>query len=201
MGKRFTYSNLGLEETKFFIQQFNKEFNQNIPTDISQQVLILSGGNAKLTQSICISVVLLGEDIVKDNQRLSVFPLIKDQLDKLTKVIISVPINELIETGLINKNGTLFAQLLEEFLKHLDLYDLKIAQPKLTKTDRKILWTLATNLGSLVTQDQISLILNQRIATEVDWALYKAVERLRTKIKSMYQLKTIRGRGWILRKL
>jgi len=190
--------NINLIGIKSLIKSYNEIYKLNIPIRYSKDILILSGGNYSLIHSICTEIFYKGIKILNYPKQLIKSQPLNSQLSKLANLIPQLNIEEQIEIGLLNNNGTLFSKLLSEFLKYHELKGLKILFPKLTKTDRKILTYFVQNPDQIIDKDQFALILDQLSSISSNWAIYKAVERVRDKIEDRYKIVTIKGKGWKL---
>ena len=77
-------------------------------------------------------------------------------------------------------------------------YTLGVLYPILTKTDREILSVFVQNPNIPVGKEQVGLHLGQEINGDADWAIYKSVERMKKKLKGKINIKTVKGKGWML---
>lgn len=188
--------NFDLEGVKRIIKINNEEYNWNIPLNLTRKVLFLSGGNPALAYSICMAIYYEGKLILNRLKKLVKYQPLNFRLSEIADLITKLTIEEQIQIGILNNNGTLFSDLLVEYLKTNELEGLDKLFPDLTKTDRKIMTLFVQNLSKVINKDQLSLILDQTADTYSEWAIYKAVARVRDKIKDKYTIKTLKGRGW-----
>lgn len=193
-------NNFNLHGVRRIIKINNSEYNWNIPLDLTKRIFFLSGGNPALVYSTCMAIYYEGERILKHRERLIKQQPLNFRLSEIAKLIPKLTIEQQIDLGIINTNGTLFAELLTEYIKGNELEGLDELFPNLTKTDRKILTLFIQNRGKIISKDQLSLILDQTADTYSEWAIYKAVARVRDKIKDRYTIKTLKGRGWKMKK-
>lgn len=188
--------NFDLEGVKRIIKINNEEYNWNIPQKMARKILFLSGGNPALVKYICMALYEEGEKLLDRPKKLTKIQPLRHRLADIAALIPKLSIEEQIQLGILNNNGTIFSELLVEYLKENELDGLDKLFPDLTKTDRKILTLFIQNLEQIIDKDQLSLILDQTADTYSEWAIYKAVARVRDKIKDRYTIKTLKGRGW-----
>jgi hypothetical protein len=181
---------------KRIIKLNNEEYNWNTPLESARKILFLSGGNPALVYSICIAMYYEDKKIIERPDKLVKYQPLNFRIAEIADLLTKLSVDEQIEIGILNNNGTLFSELLVEFLKNNEIEGLDKLFPDLTKTDRKILTLFIRNPGVIIDKDQLSLILDQTADTYSEWAIYKAVARVRNKIKDRYTIKTLKGRGW-----
>jgi hypothetical protein len=185
-----------LEGVKRIIKINNEQLGWNVSPKFARKILFLSGGNAALVKYISKEIESNGPKILEHKTKLAKSQPLNHRLSQIAKLIPKLSIEEQIQLGIVNNNGTLFADLLVEFLKNNEIESLDRLFPDLTKTDRRILTLFIRNQGKIIDKDQLSLILDQTADTYSEWAIYKAVARVRDKIKDRYTIKTLKGRGW-----
>lgn len=192
--------NFDLQGVRRIISLNNKEYNWNIPLDLTNKIFFLSGGNPALIYSLCMAIYYEGPRILKHTKKLLRHQPLNYRLSEIAKLIPKLTIEQQVDLGIINPNGTLFAELVSEYLKVNELEGLDKLFPDLTKTDRKILTLFIQNIDKVIDKDQLSLVLDQTADTYSEWAIYKAVARVRDKIKDRYTIKTLKGQGWRMEK-
>lgn len=190
--------NFDLDGVKRIIRINNNEYNWNIPLGLSRRILFLSGGNPALVKFICMAIYEEGKEILNYPKKLAKIQPLNHRLSDIADLITKLSVEEQIKIGILNNNGTLFSGLLVTFLKINELEGLDKLFPNLTKTDRKVLTLFIQNSGKIIDKDQLSLILDQTADTYSEWAIYKAVARVRDKIEDRYKITTLKGRGWRL---
>jgi CRISPR/Cas system-associated endoribonuclease Cas2 len=189
-------NNFDLDGIKRIIKINNSEYKWNIPLNLTKRILFLSGGNPALVYSICMAIHYEGEKILNHLPKLVKYQPLNFRLSEIADLFTKLNIEEQIKIGVLNNNGTIFSELLVEYLKNNEIEGLDKIFPDLSKTDRKILTLFIRNLGIIINKDQLCLILGQTADTYSEWAIYKAVARVRDKIKDKYNIKTLKGRGW-----
>lgn len=191
--------NFDFEGIKRIIKINNEEYNWNIPSSYARKILFLSGGNPALAKYICMAMYEEGEKIINQPNKLVKVQPLNHRLSEIAELFTRLSIDEQIKIGLLNNNGTIFSDLVIEYLKTNEIEELDTLFPDLTKLDRKILTLFVRNTGKVINKDQLSIILEQTADNYSEWAIYKAVARVRDKIKDSYNIKTLKGRGWIMK--
>lgn len=194
----FLIPNFDVEGVKRIIEINNEQYKWNTPLSLLKKIYFLSGGNPALVRNICMAVNAYGEKTLQNLKKLIKFESLGFRLAEIAELVTKLTIEEQIEIGLLNSNGTLFSGLLTEYLKESEIGVLDKIFPDLTRKDRKILGVFLQNPGIIIDKDQLSLILDQSVDTYSEWAIYKAIERVREKVKDKYQIKTLKGKGWRL---
>ncbi|MDD3647303.1 MAG: winged helix-turn-helix domain-containing protein [Candidatus Dojkabacteria bacterium] len=188
--------NFDLSGVKRIIKINNEEYRWNTPLSLSRKILFLSGGNPALVYCICMAMYYEGEKILDHPEKLAKYQPLNFRLSEIARLITILTIEEQIQLGILNNNGTLFSELLSTYFKEIEFEGMDKLFPDLTKTERKILTIFVQNKGKIVDKDQLSIVLGQKANTYSEWAIYKAVARVREKTKDRYIIKTLKGRGW-----
>lgn len=158
----------------------------------------LSGGNPSLIKHLGKCVDEFGQQVLSRPETLINYPSLKIKLNDINEVILSEPKNVLIQTGIINENGKLFSPLVKEYLKIYELENIEEIVPCLTLQERRILTYFIKNKGKIIDKDRIFFWMGLAEEKYSLWAIYKAISRLKSKIKSNYKLRNIKDRGYIL---
>ena len=185
---------LDLDNVEEFITSYTED---TFPPRVYKDILTMSGGNQLL-------VYIMGEilkyrshrELTKDN--ILKLTTVKEFFKQIAKEILTSPINDLIRQQIVNRNGTLFTSLIKSHLSEKENYDFKILFPKLTQNDRKLLTAFVRNPNTILNKENISLLLHKRLDSRSDWAIYKAVERFKKKVKKIVHIEKIKGEGWKL---
>ena len=194
----YRIANFDYEGVKQIIKINNDHYGWEVPLSLSKKILFLSGGLPSLVKHISYEVEKKGKKILKMKKKLMKTQPINYRLTQIANLIPKLSLEDQFHLGIINNNGTLFADLLKEYLKTNEIENLDKLFPNLTKTDRRILSLFVRNMNTIIDKDQLSIVLDQTADTYSQWAIYKAVARVRDKIKDRYKIKTLRGRGWIM---
>lgn len=198
-GKSLVYiPNIDLKNIDKLIALFNDEYNWSIDEKLSKRILFLSGGNYEIIKNIFRLISERGEEISTKPQILLQNPTISAILEGFSKVLAKRDISELLKLNIITSNGTLFSKLLQKYLDDYELPQGKILFSKLTPTDRQILTVFINNPNTIISKEQITLFLEQDADSTSEWAIYKAVERLKNKVKGQFPLCLKKGQGWML---
>ena len=188
--------NFDLSGVKRIIKINNEEYKWNTPLNLARKILFLSGGNPALVYCVCMAMYYEGEKILDHPEKLVKYQPLNFRLSEIAKLITILTVEEQIHLGILNNNGTVFSELLSTYIKEIEFEGMDKLFPDLTKTERKILTIFVQNKGKVIDKDQLSIILGQRADTYSEWAIYKAVARVRDKIENRYVIKTLKGRGW-----
>jgi len=187
-----------IDRVKQIIQINNTEYNWQIPLDLTKKIYFLSGGNPALVKHICMILYEEGFELIEQPQKLAEYQPLKFRISQIAKLTTELSIEQQIYFGLITSNGSLFSSLLAQFLKSNEIDGMHLLFPDLTKTDRRILTLFVQNPNKIIDKEQLSIILEQSASSYSEWAIYKAVARLRDKVKDRYAIQTLKGRGWKL---
>jgi hypothetical protein len=187
-----------LEGIRRIIRINNEEYHWNTPLKYAKKIFFLSGGNPALVKYICMALYEESELILNHLDKLIAFQPLNYRLSEIAKLTTELSIEQQLKLGILNHNGTLFSGLLAEYLRVNELEGLDLMFPDLTKTDRRILSLFIRNPNRLIDKEQLSLVLEQNVENYSEWAIYKAVARLRDKVKDKYIIRTLKGRGWRL---
>lgn len=178
----------------------NEEHNWGIPLEMTEKIYELTGGNPALVRALSVAIYEEGEQILDYPQKIIRQQPLNFRLTELANLIPVLSIDEQIHLGLLNENGKIFCKLLEDHLKN-EKSEKTYLFSQLTDSEEKLFQVFLDNPGKIINKDQISLILNQTVDSYSEWAIYKAVQRLRNKIeKEGYKISTLKGKGWLLEK-
>jgi len=190
--------NFDLEGVKRIMRINNEEYNWRTPLNLSKKILFLSGGNPGLVKNTCQAIYDEGIEILSHPEKLIKHHALHYRIAEIAELATKLNTDEQIKLGILNNNGTIFASLISEYLKNNVIDGLDNLFPNLTKTDRRIFTLFIRNKNKIIDKDQLSIVLDQTADTYSQWAIYKAIARVRDKIKDRYKIKTLRGRGWIM---
>lgn len=172
--------------------------NITLSPTMTKKLFFLSGGNFQLLKTLSLLCYEQGEAILDRSGYLIHRGEIEIILRAMLSFVVNKDITDLLNLGIITSNGSLFSNLLTEYLKIYEEQNFDILFPKLTKTDRKLLSIFISNPGKIVDKDQIVLVLEQTANTDAGWSIYKAVERFKKKIQHQYPIRMVKGQGWML---
>jgi len=159
--------------------------------------LFLSGGNFALLKELCRICHEQDEQILTHPNYLMQQPGIQSILQQIESFMFSKSIFQLLGQGIINNNGTLFSLLLQKYLQNNESNLIKRLFPHLSKTDQTLLSIFVNNPNKVIDKEQIALVLEQTADSDAGWAIYKAVERFKKKVKDSYPINTRKGLGWV----
>lgn len=187
-----------LDKTKWIIESNNNEYNWEIPISYTEKIHKLSGGNPALTKYICMVLYEEGQDLIDHPKTLMQHQPLKSRLQDITRAVLSLRIEQMHKIGLLNDNHNIFSTLVKASLSETKNDPLVGHLTDLSNTEKRILLGLLSNRGRITTKEQISIYQLQNSEEYSEWALYKAIERLRRKVIGVYEIKTVRGKGWMI---
>lgn len=198
--KKLYKGNFSFRETENTIISVQDIYNYSIDSKHCNEIAFLSGGNFSLVKSIIEQISINGSQALDTS-----FLLLQDEIIRILETILTTTIkaniSDLFELGILNLNRTVSSELFKTFLINYKDEKLSTLFKKLTDTDIQILSLLSENPGEVIDKDRISILLNQELCTEESqWAVYKAVERMKKKIDDFVKVETIKGQGWKISK-
>ena len=177
----------------------NREhFGFKYPKTAYRKISILSGGNASLIKHLGKAVDDLGERILDDKKTLINHPSVRMKLDDLADVILKEDEEILKKLGILKGKG-LFSPLLSLYFKNFELKNIDALFPYLTSQEKKIFTFFLKNKGKLIDKDRINFLMGLTEEEFSLWAVYKAISRLKEKVKQIYEIKNLKGQGYILK--
>jgi len=187
-----------LEGTKRIINFNNREFNWQIPPELSGKIHNLSGGNPAITKYICMALYEEGQELLNILNMLVTTQPLKRRLDDISDLIPQLNIKEQGGLGLIDSKGVLFSELLKIHVSLNTSDEVLKLFPKVTATEHRILTYMFQVPGKVISKEQLSILLGQDLDSYSEWAIYKSMQRLRTKVFPKIKIETIRKQGWML---
>jgi len=191
-----------LRNVQRIVRIFNEQYNWKISEKLAKEIFFLTGGNYNLLKSVCQIAHEYSEEIISNQKALlSIYPL-KYHISRIANILPQLDLDQLLEIGIIHHNGTIFSPLVAKFLKKFELPYISNLFPNLTETDRKVLSIFVQNSNTIISKDHIALFLDQSAGIASKWGIYKAVERMKDKIKDNpnISIKTVKGQGWKMEK-
>lgn len=179
----------------------NEFFGWNIPVTFADKILKLSGGNPRLIKYISKTLMEEGIHTIDNYKFLSSHPLIESKLNKFVDILFKYDIDNLKNLLIINDNGNLFSELLKYKVENYELPNLSELFPEFTNRERKVFSYLFINKGKLVSSQKMDFIFNLVDNSYSLWASYKAINRLKQKISGRFELRNIKGKGYILEEM
>lgn len=188
------------KQTQEIIAINAKFYGWEINPKFYSQIYQLSGGIPRLVKHLCKE---MAEKKIT-TESLDVFlatPSIFFQLDYFNSLLITLKQKQLQGLGLITVDNRIKSKLLELYFKR---YKEVIAQklyPSLTEQEAKIFSYLYKNSGEVVNLDKMGELLEMNDYDFSLWAIYKIISRLKPKIKENFEIKTLKGKGYLLTSL
>lgn len=214
---------LAAEDLYFIIEAFERQRAINLPQEVKDILVHLSGGHVQLLQ-LCLIVVSEIHTSPNTDEGTLLLTLTPDEriglqcdeiLESLTPeeksyLLAGQPSSQkasdyLIDTGIIIKNGAqkLFSPIFERYLQHKQK-ELSLPQypfSDLTKKETLLLTYLVDHKGEICPRDEMIVAVWPEFEDISDWALDQLVSRLRRKLESQgaqMKIKTNRGKGYQL---
>ena len=169
-----------------------------IDPSLSRSILLLSGGQTTTTTEIFKEIFENGESQISDHKKLLKNQEINRVYSDIFEILSRESIANLIKLNIINKNGSLFSKLFEEYLDTFGNPDLKTLFPSLTQGDIRLLTVFLKNPDKIIPRQTFELLSKKALSLDLDWSSYKAIERMKNKLKGIVLIKMIKGKGWIL---
>lgn len=176
----------------------NQFFNWQIPIDYAEKLLKLSGGNPRLVKYISKVLMEEGLNQIDDKELLANHTLLEPKLTKFIEILFQFDISDLKTLNIINEKGELFSELVKYKVENYEIPNLEELFPELTNRERKVFSYLFINKGRLVSTQKMDFIFNLIDDSYSLWASYKAINRLKKKLEGRFELKNVKGRGYIL---
>jgi len=189
------------EGTERIILINNKQYNWNIPLRLIQEIHELSGGNPALILYICFYLTEYDTDSLNFIDHMLQYPPLLARVNDIAKVVIKEPLEICRRLQIFNDKGEIFSKLVSHYLKKFDAKGYGFFMKDLSDRERRILAILVENKNTLVEREKIAQLMKLTPDTYSLWAIYKAIQRLKTKIKNFYTVITVKNKGYILKEL
>lgn len=191
-------SPFNFQGTKRILRTNQTFYGFNYPETVFRKIHHLSGGNPALIKHLGQAVDRLGKQVLSQPKVLVETPTLKVKLNDLAQVILSEPKEVLRRIDVLDSQDRIFSPLLALYLKNYELVNIVNLFPQLTKQERKILTYFIKNKNKVIDKDRISFLMGLSEEDFSLWALYKAISRLKNKIKNHYQLVNFKNKGYII---
>ncbi len=188
-----------IKSSYVMIETLEKFYGWGINRNLYQKIYKLSGGLPRVIKYI-VKDIAEGFGDIGNEERFLKTTQINFQMERLAKLLITLPINQLKELGLLNSQGFLKSKLLKLFLSKYISETITELFPSLTNTESKILSYLFENQERPLSLDKTAGIINMTDENFSLWAIYKTISRIRPKIKKYFDLRNYKGRGYFLEK-
>jgi len=186
------------EGTRRILEANQQALGYNYPLATVKKIHQLSGGNPSLIKHLGKCVDEMGQQVLSDPKMLINYPSLKIKLNDINEVILSESKEVLEQIGIINQKGKLFSPLVAEYYKNYELENIEEIVPSLTPQEKRILTFFLKNKGKIIDKDHIFMLMELAEEDYSLWAIYKAISRLKNKIKGKYQLRALKSRGYLL---
>lgn len=188
----------GFQGTKRILKANQTFYGFRYPETVFRKIHRLSGGNPALIKHLGQVVDRLGKQVLSRPKVLIKTPSLKVKLNDLAQAVLSEPRETLRRIDVLDSQDKIFSPLLALYLKSYELENIVNLFPQLTKQERKILTYFIKNKNKVVDKDRISFLMGLSEENFSLWALYKAISRLKNKIKDHYQLVNFKNKGYMI---
>jgi len=182
------------------VETLDKFYNWEINKDHYQKVFNLSGGLPRITKYV-VKDIAEGFGDIGNEERFLKTAQIDFQLERLAKLLITLPTEKLKVLELLDSDGRLKSKLLKLYLGKYHSSTIRNLFPSLTTSELKTISYLLENQKRILSVDKIADILKMTDEKFSLWAIYKTISRLRPKIRKNFRLKSIKGKGYILERI
>ncbi|OGM14481.1 hypothetical protein A3A76_05780 [Candidatus Woesebacteria bacterium RIFCSPLOWO2_01_FULL_39_23] len=187
-------------QTASMINSLINYYGWNINLSVFDEIYHLSGGIPRiikyLTKELYESHIPLS-----NKDKLILIPQISFQLKLLTIILITHNKKQAYLLGLTDGNYRLKSSLLKYYIKNFRSEMITRLYPQLSDTETKILSFFSENEGKIVSLDNLAALMKMSDDNFSLWAIYKVISRLKPKIKNNFNLKNVKGRGYVLTKV
>lgn len=187
-----------LKETIGEIEINNSYYGWHITPGLFLQIYQLSGGIPRLIKYICKDVAETNGNLNKPNSFLN-NPIIRFEIESLTKLVIGFDSELLYKLGLTDENGQLKSQLLKQYIFSYSSEFINRTYPELSQMELKIVSLLFESKNTVVPLEKIEDFFNIGGLATSQWAIYKLVSRINKKLKPNLVITNLKGRGYIIK--
>jgi hypothetical protein len=187
-----------MEGTKRILEINRDYFGYGVPDTVVSKIFSLTGGNPALIKHLGKYISEMGDLELNNLDLMLKFTSLEIKLKSLVKVLISEDKWVLEDIGMIGTSGELFSPILKEYLKRYELENQRLFLPQLSPREARILLFLLTNRDRLTTIDKIGFLMNLTEDNFSMWAVYKAISRLKNRVKDRYEIKVVKNRGYLI---
>ena len=183
--------------TSRMVEVSGRYYNWAIPKNLYPKIYELTGGIQRLVKHICRMISDTGAGIGEWDEFMG-SPSINFQLELMTKILLQAGRKDLQTLGLLDEKGRIKSILLSEYYKRYQSLSVGQMFPGLSRLESKLLTLLLENKGRLVTVEKIGDMVELEGSEFSQWAIYKLVSRLKTKIRGSFRIISAKGRGYMI---
>jgi hypothetical protein len=196
--ERFQIIAFNEKNTKETIINNCQYFGWEVEKAFYEEIYRLSGGMPILVRHICRG---LAEDHlkIKNVELFKKDPSVLFQLNYITRLLIRLTRDQLLDLGLVDDKGKIRSSLLRD---HFHNYQVELASrlhPNLSFREAKVFSYFYENEGRVITIDKIADLMEMSDLDYSLWAVYKLISRIKRKIKNNFEIINIKSQGYILR--
>lgn len=170
------------------------QFSEQIKNKkIIGRIFNLSGGIAGLVKRLCNYFLYYGN--LDDTETIAKYIPIHENLSEIIDEIKILPVNILREFGVLDDKGSYISQLIELVINNQKIISKR--NNSLTGNEKLIFDLLLRNINTVVNIDAIDKVLREAEFFSF-WGNYRAISRLRKKISKEFEIKNVKGKGYML---
>lgn len=195
--ERFSILPFDQKQTEKMIRITCKYYGWHIRGEDYERVFRLSGGIPRLVKYVCKGVDERGMKL--DNPRLFLTnPSISFELDYLVRISMQLGLDKAKRLGLVDDKGEIKSELLLVYYKNFQVQLITQLYPNLSGLEEKVLNFLLVNQGTVVSFEKMGDLMAMGEDDYSLWAIYKLISRLKHKVEKNFEIKNIKGRGYLL---
>lgn len=185
------------DQTREMINLTKNYFGWDINKELYKEIYSLSGGIPRLVKYICKGVSEQTARIIDTNKFLE-DPAVRFQLVYLSQLLITLETNILIKLELIDEELKIKSKLLEIYFKNYSSQSIRELLPELSDMELAAASFLYENKGRVVSIDKLQDCFELAGVKTTIWGIYKLIFRLNNKICKYFQIKNVKGKGYLL---
>ena len=186
-------------QTKKMIASLYTFYGWKIDKSLYTKIYKLSGGVPRLIKYLC-KEIYESKVPIENSEKFQIIPQINFQLKLLTKLLITLPEEEL-ETLRITEDGKIKSRLVKGYFKIYQNEAVAQLLSNLTQQEQKLMTYLIENQNEVVSLDKIADLIALADDDFSLWAIYKLISRLKIKVKNNFEIRNLKGKGYKLEKL
>lgn len=186
-----------LDGVKRIIDTNNRFYNWNTPINLADEIYQLSGGIPAIVKEIS---TYIHDNFIDnfDSIELSQSPSLHSRVSDIVTIYIQESIELSKRLGIADAKGNLISKLAQSYIQAFSLNNVDYLFSDLSHDEKRLLSILLLNKDRIVSIEKLSQVLNQTSDNYSLWAIYKSVQRLRNKVKGRFEIKSIKGKGYLI---
>lgn len=196
-GERLEIGPFDLELATRLIKLNAEFFGWGVSEEKYKTIFELTGGVQRLVKHVCRLMSEKGVEI-EEVEKFVEDPSILFQLNLMVKIISTCTANNLLKLGITDGSGRIKASLLAGYWKNYQNVVVGQLFPDLSRLESRVFSMLYENGGKVIPLEKIGDVLELEGSEFSLWAIYKLISRLRPKVEKNFEIKSIKGRGYLL---